>query len=382
MKRICLLSKLIIIPTLLLTTPLLSGCSAVNIIMDGIYLKSKIKTNLSEEFKKDSDDIVQLGDINYSPLFKYKWWFTPDNKKSLDTIKLAYEWWNQIKQEENHLGLFSTIDKIKKGCEVFDIAILESGWKLPKGLSKSNKEDLVSKCYPFLNNLDESKPPKFPAILLERGSDAWNSNNLDEVKLALEDIELLHKYFPEIPHFLIIMMRYKSKLLDYEGVLIDSDKLLDLYKYIPQITNEYDEWNIAQINLYELYETRAIAKTKLKDLEGAIKERKSYMSINDTSKKGIYEQLIEIGKLRYKQGQYKQAIEVLKNALAIDDDNSFVTLKEGELYYFLALSKLELGDKVGACSDLNSGSRTFTQPSRAYLNSSEGSWCPIRPLGE
>lgn len=183
----------------------------------------------------------------------------------------------------------------------------------------------------------------------------------------------------------------KFKNSDFQGVINDANKILELYNYDP---HHMDDLN--NNNTYSLfcvaYEMRGDAKYDLKDYTGAIEDYEEHIRLNPRAYSNL-DMWENIGKAKIKLKDYQGAltyinysidrnpdkpygyglyyrgvIKVFTNDLngAISDFTYEIDKKENtDCYYdekyFLAraYAKNLLGDKIGACEDIETVMKLF-----------------------
>lgn len=91
----------------------------------------------------------------------------------------------------------------------------------------------------------------------------------------------------------------------------------------------------------ELFISRGLAKEKIKDLDGAMKDYETALAIDAEWPKAWFVQ----GNIFFKKGQWQEALENYTAAIAFDEDYALA-------YYNRAIVHFKMGQKAKACSDL------------------------------
>ena len=119
-------------------------------------------------------------------------------------------------------------------------------------------------------------------------------------------------------------------------------KAIQIYTYIIEADSIYPG---VTVNCIESLYHRAVAKGKLEDCRGAIKDYKRLIEISFL-KNVNYRAYLGIGFEHGRLSNYKQAINYLNKAIAINPDS-------GEPFFYRGLAKIFLEHKDKGCQDLS-----------------------------
>lgn len=152
-----------------------------------------------------------------------------------------------------------------------------------------------------------------------------------KLKQAIIDYDIFLKYYPDYAFALYHKGNCKGRLKDYEGAIIEYDKLIKIEKTLPDGFELADMYNSKAYYLMQLNQY----KRALPAVNKAIELDPRFGYIWDTR-----------GELNYKLGNYLNCIKDMSVAIGLSKNSA-------NSYYYRGLAYLKMNYKLEACNDFN-----------------------------